>query len=73
MDLERDYLPIILGVIGLLSVGFAIKFTLQETSGGLFYIFLVVQGVIALYLLYILVTKALEAWTDYRWKPDRLR
>jgi hypothetical protein len=73
MTLERDYLPTILGVIGLLSVGFAVKLTLRETSGRLFYIFLVVQGVIALYLLYIVATRALEAWTEYRWKPDRLR
>ncbi|MFQ5800880.1 MAG: hypothetical protein ACE5HH_04080 [Candidatus Hydrothermarchaeales archaeon] len=73
MDTERDYLPIILGVIGLLSVGYAIKLTLQETSGRLFYIFLVIQAVIALYLLYVVVTRATEAWTEYRWAPERLK
>jgi hypothetical protein len=73
MNEERNNLPIILGLIGLLFIGFAIKFTLEEISGSAFYIFLVIQGVILGYLLYVVVMRGKEAWVEYRWSPDRLK
>jgi hypothetical protein len=73
METERDYIPVILGLIGLLSIGYAINLTLQQTSGNIFYIFLVVQTLILLYLLYVVGAILKEAWSNYRWSPDRLR
>ena len=73
MNQERDYLPIAFGVLGLLSVGYAIRLTIREASGVMFYIFLAVQGVILLYLLYTLATLLKETWIEYRWSPDRLK
>lgn len=73
MQTERDYIPLILGLIGLLSLGYAINLTLNETSGRIFYIFLVIQTLVLLYLLYVVMTILKEFWTNYRWSPDRLR
>jgi hypothetical protein len=73
MESERDYLPIILGLLGLISVGYAIFLNLQETTGKLFYVLIVFQAFISIYLLYVVVSALKEAWTDYRWSPDRLR
>ncbi len=73
MQTERDYIPIVLGLIGLLSIGYAINLTLQETSGSIFYIFLVIQTLVLLYLLFVVIAILKEAWTTYRWSPDRLR
>jgi hypothetical protein len=73
MNGERDYIPPILALIGLLFVGYALKLTLEETSGTTFYIFLVVQAAILIYLLFTLGSKLLEVWTEYRWSPDRLK
>jgi hypothetical protein len=74
MDTERDFLKIIaLGILGLISIGYAIKLTLNDTSGLFFFIFLALQAAILLYLLYIVLSKIKDAWTDYRWSPDRLK
>jgi hypothetical protein len=73
MQTERDYIPIILGLIGLLSIGYAMYLTRQETSGSIFYIFLVIQTLVLLYLLFVVMAILKEAWTNYRWSPDRLR
>ncbi|RMF90905.1 MAG: hypothetical protein D6733_02660 [Methanobacteriota archaeon] len=73
MNGQRDYPTIILGLLGLLSAAYAIRLTVQGISGRLFYIFLSVQVVVALYLLYVVVSKGITAWTEYRWRPDRLR
>jgi hypothetical protein len=73
MQTEKDYIPVILGLIGLLSIGYAINLTIKETSGSIFYIFLVVQTVVLLYLLYVVMAILKETWTTYRWRPDKLR
>lgn len=73
MSNGRDLLPFLLGLPGLAIIGYAIKLTLEEARGLLFFGFLIVQAVILIYLLYIVVQNARSAWVDYRWSPDRLR
>lgn|GEM_PF-5778042 len=73
MPSERDYIPIVLGLTGLLAVGYAISLTLSEVSGSIFYVFLAVQSVVLIYLLIVVLSILKETWTNYRWSPDRLR
>ncbi len=70
---EKDYVLPFLGIVGLVSVVYAIKITVEEISGRFSYIFLLIQGLIVIYLSFILITKLREAWTEYRWSPDRLK
>ncbi|MFV2040373.1 MAG: hypothetical protein ACC644_00070 [Candidatus Hydrothermarchaeales archaeon] len=73
MQSERDFIPIVLGFTGLLAVGYAIYLTLSEVSGKIFYVFLIVQSAVLIYLLYMVLNILKETWTNYRWSPDRLK
>jgi amino acid permease len=73
MELESDRLPLFLGIIGLATVGYAISLTLENSSVRFFYAFLGIQIILLLYLLYVVLTRARDAWIDYRWSPDRLK
>jgi len=73
MILSDERLNVIFGILGLASISYAIIINLEDSTGFFFYLLLVIQIPLLLYLLIIVSSKLKEAWTSYRWSPDRLR